>query len=388
MGHIEEGDLQSLVDGALDPERSVKIREHLAGCGACSKLMLQVEMHTQYSGDRLSVLSAVGSERPRELPAARARFKAFKQQKEHKSMWFQSFLGRSRAFQVTALLIAILVISLAFPPVRAIANSFLGLFRVQQIAVVEVNPANLPEQLGSSATFEQLLAENLVYQEPASPQQVGSAEEAARSAAMTVRLPASAETPVQYWVQSGSHVEFLIDVERLEFLMREMGLDDMKLPARIDGQKASLSIPASVVAGYGECEMPEAPDASQEDRPARQDRCTMLVQIPSPSVEAPPELDLPRLGSAFLQLMGMTAEEADQFSQTIDWTTTLVVPIPRFGVDYETVLVDGVEGTLFSQDMERHDPNYMLLWVRDGIIYALTGPGDGQSGIELANSMQ
>ena len=128
MGHLEEGDLQSFLDGALSLERSAKIREHLAGCRDCSGILSQVEKHTFSSGESLSVLTAVGSEQPPELQTARARFHDFNHHKEHKTMWYQIFLGRSRAFQVTALLVTILLVSLAFPPVRAIANSFLGLF--------------------------------------------------------------------------------------------------------------------------------------------------------------------------------------------------------------------------------------------------------------------
>ena len=84
----------------------------------------------------------------------------------------------------------------------------------------------------------------------------------------------------------------------------------------------------------------------------------------------------------------MTPEEAAQFSSTVNWSTTLVVPIPRYGTSYHSVIVDGVEGTLIVKNVEDSPNRYVLLWVKDGIIYALTGPGNGTSALEIANSLK
>jgi hypothetical protein len=86
--------------------------------------------------------------------------------------------------------------------------------------------------------------------------------------------------------------------------------------------------------------------------------------------------------------MGMSAEEAAQFSHQVDWTTTLVIPLPRYGTTYENVVVDGVPGTLIHQSMEQHAPEFLLIWVKDDIIYALTGPGDGAQALEIAASLK
>jgi len=86
--------------------------------------------------------------------------------------------------------------------------------------------------------------------------------------------------------------------------------------------------------------------------------------------------------------MGMSEEEAAQFSQQVDWTTTLVIPIPRYGTTYEDVMVDGVPGTLIHQSLEQNAPGYLLIWVKDNIVYALTGPGDGAQALEIAASLK
>ena len=56
--------------------------------------------------------------------------------------------------------------------------------------------------------------------------------------------------------------------------------------------------------------------------------CTEYAQVPAPRASTPPELDLDQLGRAYLQLLGMSAQEAERFSQRVNWATTLVVPLP------------------------------------------------------------
>ncbi len=85
--------------------------------------------------------------------------------------------------------------------------------------------------------------------------------------------------------------------------------------------------------------------------------------------------------------MGMTAEEAAQFSQNVDWTTTLVIPIPRYATTYREMPVDGVTGTLIVEELEDHGSQYLLIWVKDGILYSLTGPGDGSSAARTADTL-
>jgi hypothetical protein len=111
------------------------------------------------------------------------------------------------------------------------------------------------------------------------------------------------------------------------------------------------------------------------------------MQVPSPAVSAPPDLDLTQVGEAYLQLFGMGAEEAASFARTVNWTTTFVVPLPRYGADYEEVQVDGVNGTLIY-DYGIANEYYTLIWVKDGFIYALNGWGGRSAAMKIAGSIQ
>lgn len=117
-------------------------------------------------------------------------------------------------------------------------------------------------------------------------------------------------------------------------------------------------------------------------------KCTMLVQMPSPTMEAPSDLPMDQLVEMGLQLTGMTPEQARAYRQTVDWTSTLVLPIPRNGASYKPVTVDGSAGYLVQRPLD-DAPQYALVWVRGGIIHAIAGLGNGaDAALTMANSLK
>ena len=162
----------------------------------------------------------------------------------------------------------------------------------------------------------------------------------------------------------------------------------------------SLPIPSSVSVAFGTC-----PEPSTENETAREIEregettssraelyadCIILAQIPSPEVSAPASLDIAKLAQIGFELTGMSPEEAAEFTNTVDWTSTLVVPIPRNATSNQQVSVDGVTGALIERTIEDGDdaPRFVLFWVKDGIIYMIGGLGsNAQQALDIANSL-
>jgi len=109
-----------------------------------------------------------------------------------------------------------------------------------------------------------------------------------------------------------------------------------------------------------------------------------LQEAPSPLVNLPSDLNIQQLAEIGFQLAGMSATQARELCQTIDWKSTLVLPIPRFVGSYSLVEVNGAQGTLIK---DSEGPGYVLIWVKDGIIYCLAGQGDSSKAVTLANSL-
>ncbi len=115
----------------------------------------------------------------------------------------------------------------------------------------------------------------------------------------------------------------------------------------------------------------------------------LLAQVPSPTVSVPPNLNIAQVAEAGLELAGMTPADAQTFVQSIDWTSTLVIPVPRQGGSYQKQTVDGVEGELITMPQQGRRPaGYTLIWVKNGIIYSLADFSDPTEAVAMADSLQ
>lgn len=392
--HLTQGQIRAYLDGELAGAEAENAQSHLAGCAQCRAESTAIRARAESVDARLTALSPIPGHEPLAPRAARSRLqdKISHSPQEATSMLAKIFSRQYRFAWISLGVVLILGLALAFPGVRAVANTFLGLFRVEQVSVISVNPGNLPEQLGSSSMFQSMLTDDLQMEELGEFETADSAEEAGEKAGFAVRLPRAINGEQQIFVQPGTKMSFQIELARVNTLLREIGRQDIQLPANLDGATVSMEVPAGVAATYGDCHFdeggfPEAEHDPTSPNPRRPD-CTTFLQVPSPTISAPPGLDIAQIGEAFLQVLGLTPDEATRFSQNLDWTTTLIIPIPRYGTSYEEMPVDGVTGTLIRQNLEDHTPQYLLVWVKDGVVYALTGPGTGSNAVSIARTLQ
>jgi hypothetical protein len=392
--HLNDGELRAYQDQELGLDRDPQVRAHLEGCKYCQERAFALQERRQDVSRRLNVISPEGEAGPIRATEGRRRLAEALQttQQEKNLMNNHTTTRRLRPLWVGLAIVAVLAIALAFPQVRAAANNFLGLFRVQQIAVVQFDPQTMQMSDTTSAQIESVLSEDVTFEEIGEFQKVASPEEAEALAGFDVRLPESI-VPSGLEVQPGGQATFAIDLPRLQALLDAIGKSDIELPGELQGQPVTLNMPMAVTANLENCkiEEPVVPEGQEPGAfPAApwQDACIMLIQMPSPSINAPQELDVTRLGQAYLQLLGMSESDAAQYASTVDWTTTFVLPLPGYDASYRELPVDGVQGTLIQMAYDPEFGSYTLLWVKNGILYALTGAGDPARGLELANSLK
>jgi hypothetical protein len=163
----------------------------------------------------------------------------------------------------------------------------------------------------------------------------------------------------------------------MQDVLDQVGRSDIQIPASADGATIAVHVPKIVNAQFGNCA-----------RDAIAGTCVILVEAPAPIISVPPDLNLAALAEAGLQIAGMSATEAHAFCQTVDWSSTLVVPVPQGESSSRTVTVDGVTGTLIETAPRGKRPaGYHLLWLKNGIVYSLGGVGDAGPGLAAANSL-
>lgn len=382
MRHPNDGPLKALVDGAatLSVKDRARIRAHLQTCSQCAQRATELERRAASVDARMSSLAP--QTEPVAKRVAHRRLAAYIQEKQTQEKEEGTMLNRllSRRYRWAwgiAALCGVIALALAFSPVRALADEFLALFRVQKIAFVEFNPLDLPDdEMVRSAAYEmeRFAKEKMTYEVEGEPQVVDLATAQAMTP-FTVRLPSALADPA-LTVQPAMHLAMEVDLEQVRALMRAMGYDEVTLPETLEGADVSMDIEPSVTSTYGPCEARDGGD------------CTLFIQLPSPKVTAPPEIDMQQLGLLYLRMLGMSQSEAARFSRRIDWTTTLVVPIPSTEAKHQDVRVDGVMGALIQPRVQRNGPDYALMWVKDDVVYALIGEGDKATALNIANSLE
>jgi hypothetical protein len=234
----------------------------------------------------------------------------------------------------------------------------------------------------------QFISDNIVVTMRSEPQLVANADQANQLAGFPVRLLSARSDALKLTVEGEGAFQMTLNRDRLQGILDELGRSDLQLPSSIDGALVAVHVPKAVTAVYGQCPQHGKSNA-QKPTVADLASCVTLAEIPSPTVSVPPELNIQQLATLALEAAGMSAQDAQAFCANVDWTSTLVIPIPRDAGSYETTSVDGVQGTLITLRGWAHGmPGYSLLWVKGGIIYSLTGFGSADQAVPLADSLE
>jgi hypothetical protein len=376
MNHIREGTLRAYLDGELAPDSHEHVRQHLVRCDRCRERLAALAGEARWVEERITATA------PDRLAAPRPHRVLAKIREERiggNETMFAKMTKRQRRVLAGVLAVVVVVGLLSLAPVRTWASEFLGIFRAERFVVVNADPARF-EELDALLHETDVIGEVEVLQEPAEPQEVGSLEDAVAIVGFQPRtLTADFLGEPRVGVVEQSAVRITPDVEAVRAIFEAMARDPLLVPDNVDGQPFTITVPAGVYQSW---------EQEGEGLPPIE-----LYQLHSPEVDVPNDVDMTALGEAMLQLFGMTPEEAARMSQSIDWTTTLVLPVPNDLVRVQEVDIDGTTGLLFISGWQEYEGNeyhhrdVALLWQQNGIVTLVTGSNEEQV-MELANSIR
>jgi hypothetical protein len=359
----------------------------------CKARQVVIQSQMQYTARGLSFLNASAQTTGPAAQTALNHFHLRTYNRKEISM-FKKLLP-SPLLRIGLAIVLILVVVLSVPSTRALAGKFLNLFRVQQVVVVPVDSTGMQQLTGNSTLGKQvsdLISSSIISeQKPGSPVTVVDAATASQQAGFTVRVPQSMN-PSRISVEGAAAYAFKVDVAKAQALLDESGRPDLVLPSSINGADVSVTIPASVSVAFGTCPDPAAQDTvnainSNGSAGRQYPDCVILAEVPTPTVSAPSDLNIAQLAQIGLEFTGMTSQQAAAFTQTVDWTSTLVIPLPKNAATYQQLTVDGVTGTLIQRPAD-DAPQYVLVWIKNGIIYAISSLGtNSQQAVQMANSL-
>jgi hypothetical protein len=294
--------------------------------------------------------------------------------------WRRTLTRWSPALLAAMIVLAIALV-VALPPARALAQDFLDLFRVKKFAAIQIDPARVQQLENLNLDTEKLFADNVqVLQEPGKPVTVASVEEAGQRAGFNVAVPLQLPNgaKLQVSVQGAGAGVLTANVSKVQELLNLVGIDDAQIPQQLDGAKITIRKPAAVLQKY-----------------TFKNGAIEFMQSPSPEVELPPGVELKQLAEIGLRVLGLSKNEAHNFADKIDWSSTFLIPIPANAAEVRQVSVNGADGLMLTSNGTARNGRSpyangeaMILWAKGDMVYALHGYGSAVNLLEIANSVK
>ncbi|HTR96277.1 MAG TPA: hypothetical protein VMH61_00100 [Candidatus Acidoferrales bacterium] len=315
--------------------------------------------------------------RPEFARDLRARLRRIEADEPPRRPVFAPVLAAATAALVAAALFVI-------PSLRVSAQAVLDLFRVREVTVVQVDADFVQRLRDRHIDPQTLMGGQVTKLESPGPDRVFTAIGAAAAAAgftpqQAAVLPRGL-APDTVRVHGGERTRVVIDTHPLRQLMDAFAINDLTVPAGVDGRDAELHL---------------APVVIQHFR-GRGDAQAALIESASPEVSLPPGVDLQRFGEIGLRLLGIPADDARRLSRSIDWSSTLVVPVIASATSFQQVTVSGARGVYLettggdahATGERAHRAGAAVLWTRDGRVHALVGSLDRASMLQMAESVR
>ena len=295
-------------------------------------------------------------------------------------------------------LVGVTAALLAVPSVRASAAALLARFRVVNFVAVDVDPARVAQLQSQELDLPGLIGGQLqVLQDPGEPVIAGSPEQAGAAVGMRVQVPGWLPPDVSlrettYTGPGRMHV--IADTTKIEHVMDFLGIDDLDVPPGLNGRITTIAVPPIVSLTYA------------NDSGARAE----FMQARSPEVVLPDGVDIPALAEIGLRVLGFEPADAKRFAGSIDWRSTMLVPIPAGDVRFKHVEINGNPGLLIMRNVPVEKSGdqpgvtatltgqggtvrttreeQMLMWSAGGMVFGIIGNFRDQSVVQMAYSVR
>jgi hypothetical protein len=287
-------------------------------------------------------------------------------------------------------------------------------FRLEHLKFLKMNEAT------EQTVFQQDVASAMEAAIHAAPHEedkeqtpnVQSQAAASKVMGFPVAIVSSRKDQPLFMVEKKQTIDFTIDRASLQVVLDQAKRPDLLLPASFEQAHVQLKIPQSLLEVYGQCqcgqtrignaaqagepEVDDAKDAQTNESnaqpqirkapPLSYDGCLVFFQMTVPEARISSSMRFPLVMQILAQLVGDKDQESAD-SASIDWTNTLVVPIPDRSAVTEPV--NGTDATLILLEKNQGSLSpFFLIWIREAKIYALMAFGDPNNAKELVDSIQ
>lgn len=363
-----EGFLQAYLDGEINREARKSFASHLEHCAECrarTERAKKLEQWTELAlAESLPEPSLTDAEINTE--AAWKRFeqrlhtdsttlinkKAGKTMKKPYKKWIT---GTAAA--------AVLLGSLAIPQVQAAANSFLSIFRVEQVEMVKLTQSDLQEIENWLSNGEDGMKEikgigKVWVEDKASNQEsqhFRTAEEAQKAGYQVPSIPENYRFE-DVNISPAFTIHAQLDTDKANALLKQVKAET-RFDENLNNKPFSIKVPDTKHYQF-------TSETSEAERSSAQIFYTVTG---TPEIQVPESVDLNEVRQTVLSLPFIPQNVKQQLAGIEDWQRTL--PIPYVADDKNKVreiMVQGVKG--FAYETEHQT---FLVWQKDGKIHHL-----------------
>jgi hypothetical protein len=194
-------------------------------------------------------------------------------------------------------------------------------------------------------------------------------------------LPQGVSSIVTYAAMSQAVAEFTFSADKAASAAANTGKALPKMPAGMDGVKLTVTVGPAVGEIFGDLKPSTGADVSQANLPQ-----LIVGKSSAPTATSSSALvTVKQLESYLLTLPGISPELAAAIRAIGDPSTTLPIPIP---IEYATsskVQVQGVQGIALGDNT---GVGSGVIWVKDGVVYAVAGTIKQSDAINIANNLK
>lgn len=360
MAHLNDGKLRRIYDEPL--ALSATDQAHYDRCADCKSRFDAIANDARATTSLLRVPD-FESQPAVALATVRARIQSNEAARPPRwyerwlARWRESFNARWRPIARPVLAVVVAAAVLAGFTASGLVQSLIKVFEPTTVAPVSVSPSDL---LNVGAVLDYGTIKWLPA--PPTAQPVTDAASAASLSGLPVLLPSSLPTGVNgsvtYGVISKATGALTFDSARLRASAQQQHVNVGPMPASIDGSTLYVTGGPALLELWG---LPSASGATSE-LPVLVIAQTRVPTVYSTGASAA------QLEDYLLSQPGVPPDFAAQVRAIKDPTSTLPIPIPQGLASTSTVKVNGVNGLMVSAGFVAG-----VVWVKDGVIYAVGG---------------
>ena len=275
--------------------------------------------------------------------------------------------------------VAVVAVAFSFPSVRAAADSFLDLFRIVNFRAVAVDTSAL-----DSIAFDEIDVATMLGVQPDSgpdptPVSYSSIDEAGDAAGFRLQEPAW--IPVG-WARSdievteGRAFDMIARTDLLDYVLDQLAIDDVSVPDGLDGATVNVNVPSNAKLTY------TYKDSDYDGT----ERSIAVVEARNPEMSLPAGIEPAQIAEIGLRILGLDRDEAYRLAWTVDWRSTLLVPVPAEQASFREIPIGASTGIVITP-IDRAT-GALVMWGTDQNVYVVAGDLPPAQLVTIAQSMQ